>query len=207
MLSESEPSEDDQDDSEAGDMDVDVQPEGSNSSNPNTENEAPKYTVPPRVIGAVEVPARVMNLDRAQKALGRVAPNWIQLLDPKADSIPLYLNPDNPFRRPINSHNATTHNVLLKVTIPKRTGRRRKRGTDSPWEGEVAMTDADAPLQYGTKVCSLAKLDEPRLLRRKMQDNVGNYHVEAVGTINSTHRFRGTLFPDAPPYHRMLMRS
>lgn len=32
---------------------------------------APKYTIPPRVLGAVEIPAVVENVDRAVKAFGR----------------------------------------------------------------------------------------------------------------------------------------
>lgn len=40
-------------------------------------------------------------------------------------------------------------------------------------------------------VCSVARLDDPKILRRKLQDNVGRYKVDAVGVINHTHRFRG----------------
>lgn len=156
---------------------------------------ASTYTVQSRAIGAVELPAQVMNLDRAEKALGRVSLDWRQLIDPQKESIPLYLDPDSPFRRPITSHNAVTHNVLLKVTVPRRTGRRRKRGTDAPWEGELDMADADTATTSATRVCSIARLDHPRVLRRKLQDNVGKYDVEAVGIIHHTHRFRGTCLP------------
>lgn len=48
--------------------------------------------------------------------------------------MPLYLRPDNPTVRPLTSHNAATHNVIVKVTLPKRTGRKRKRGYDAPFE-------------------------------------------------------------------------
>jgi general transcription factor 3C polypeptide 5 (transcription factor C subunit 1) len=34
-------------------------------------------------------------------------------------------------------------------------------------------------------------MDDPRILRKKLEDNVGRYQVEAVGVIKQTHRFRG----------------
>lgn len=57
------------------------------------------------------------------------------------------------------------------------------------------MTDtlAAADDENGTEkgpVKSVARLDDPRILRRKLQDNVGEYEVEAVGIIKHTHRFR-----------------
>ncbi|KAF4988601.1 hypothetical protein FDECE_14979 [Fusarium decemcellulare] len=151
---------------------------------------APKYPIPSRVLGAVEIPAVVENVDRAVKAFGRV-PNLQHVMDTSRNSIPFYLTPESPFCKPIMSHNARSHNVVLKVTVPKRTGRKRKRGTDGPWEGDVEVTDAET--QPGTKeeVSSYARLDDPKVLRRKMADNVDKYQVEAVGIIKNTHRFRG----------------
>jgi hypothetical protein len=43
------------------------------------DGEAPTFTIPPRVIGAVEMPAIVKNIDRAEKALGRVSMDWNQV--------------------------------------------------------------------------------------------------------------------------------
>ncbi|QPC79228.1 hypothetical protein HYE68_009980 [Fusarium pseudograminearum] len=151
---------------------------------------APRYMIPERVIGAIEFPAIVENPDRAVKAFGRV-PHLQHVLDTGRNSIPLYLVPEDPFFKPIMSHNARSHDVVLKVTVPKRTGRKRKRGTDGPWEGDVEVTDAQDQPPANDKVASYDRLDDPKVLRRKMADNVGNYHVEAVGVIRSTHRFRG----------------
>lgn len=89
------------------------------------------------------------------------------------------------------SHNARSHNVVLKVTVPKRTGRKRKRGTDGPWQGDVELQGTDTSASASENVQSVARHDDPRLLRRKLEDNVGRYHVEAVGLIKHTHRFRG----------------
>lgn len=89
------------------------------------------------------------------------------------------------------SHNTRSHNVVLKVTVPKRTGRKRKRGTDGPWQGDIKVGDADAPGDGADKICSIARLDDPKILKRKLEDNVDNYQVEAVGIVKQTHRYRG----------------
>ncbi|OLN86905.1 Transcription factor tau subunit sfc1 [Colletotrichum chlorophyti] len=165
-------------------------PRGSPSPGPHDSNSAPRYPIPKRAMGAVEVPMIVMNLDRAEKAFGNIS-TFQNILDTERNTIPFYLNPESPFRRPIMSHSATSHNVVLKVTVPKRTGRKRKRGTDGPWEGEVDMTDVPGSGPSGEQIYSRSRLDNPKVLRRKLQDNAGDYHVEAVGVIKHTHRFRG----------------
>ncbi|KAH7246413.1 RNA polymerase III transcription factor IIIC subunit-domain-containing protein [Fusarium tricinctum] len=151
---------------------------------------ASRYTVPTRIVGAVEIPAVVENVDRAVKAFGRV-PNLQHVMDAGRNSIPFYLTPENPFCKPIMSHNARSHDVVLKVTVPKRTGRKRKRGTNGPWEGDVEVTGTEDQPPVNEGVASYARLDDPKVLRRKLEDNVDDYHVEAVGIIRNTHRFRG----------------
>lgn len=89
------------------------------------------------------------------------------------------------------SHNARTHNVVLKVTVPKRTGRKRKRGSDGPWQGDVEIPDVAAASEGKEQVASVGRQDEPKVLRKKLADNVGKYEVEAVGVVRHTHRFRG----------------
>ncbi|KAH0497930.1 hypothetical protein TgHK011_005212 [Trichoderma gracile] len=151
---------------------------------------APRYVIPPRELTAVEIPAVVEDVDRAVRAFGR-APSLRHVLDPLRNSIPLYINPEEPFCPPIMSHNARSHNVVLKVTVPKRTGRKRKRGTDGPWQGDIEIQGTDTSASALGDVQSVARRDDPRLLRRKLEDNVGRYHVEAVGLVKHTHRFRG----------------
>lgn len=88
------------------------------------------------------------------------------------------------------SHYASSHNVLFKITVPKRTGRKRKRGSNEPWQSEVdAPTQPTGPGPENLR--SESRLDEPKILRRKLQDNVDQYHAEAVGVIKHTHRYRG----------------
>lgn len=83
----------------------------------------------------------------------------------------------------LRSANVSTNNILLKVTIPKRTGLKRRRGSDSPFD-------------QGTEVRVSGERARPMLkgaqyLFRSMRDNTKSYQVEAVGIINQTHRFRG----------------
>jgi len=33
--------------------------------------------------------------------------------------------------------------------------------------------------------------DAPRVLRRKLRDNIGRYTVEPIGVVHNTHRYRG----------------
>ncbi len=113
-----------------------------------------------------------------------------QILDSASPqiSVPLYLRPNNPTVRPLTSHNALTHNVVLKVKVPKRTGRKRKRGSNDPFEGEV-----EPPAAHPEEVLSREKIDSPKALRRRLRDNVGKYTVEPVGIIRNTHRYRGIV--------------
>jgi general transcription factor 3C polypeptide 5 (transcription factor C subunit 1) len=81
--------------------------------------------------------------------------------------------------------------VVLKVTVPKRTGRKRKRGSKGPWLGDIDFSEPGEQTFDGVNICSTARLDDPKVLRRKLEDNVGKYEVEAAGIIKHTHRFRG----------------
>ncbi|KAJ4302170.1 tau 95 subunit of transcription factor TFIIIC [Collariella sp. IMI 366227] len=155
---------------------------------------APAYTIPPRRLGALEHPMIIKNLDKGIKTFGQH--NAFQAILDSASpqiSVPLYLRYDNPSARPLTSHNALTHNVVLKVTVPKRTGRKRKRGTNGPWEEPEGDVEQAADVEgsiASPEVVSRDRLDTPRVVRRKLQDNVGKYTVEPVGVINNTHRYR-----------------
>lgn len=107
------------------------------------------------------------------------------------------MDPENAFCPSILSHNASTHNVLLKVTVPRRTGRKRKRGTGGPWEGEASASGTAAPQESGLRdqVASQKRADHPKTVLRKLQDNPESYQVETVGVIKHTHRYRGRFSP------------
>jgi len=56
----------------------------------------------------------------------------INCTDPD-ECIPLYLRLRDPTCAPILSQSTSTQNVVLKITVPKRTGRRRKKGSQDPF--------------------------------------------------------------------------
>ncbi|KAK3936157.1 transcription factor tau subunit sfc1 [Diplogelasinospora grovesii] len=156
------------------------------------EEHAPIYTIPDRRLGALEHPLTIKNVDKAIKTFGQNFPLQAVLESASPQiSIPLYLRYDNPTVRPLTSHNALTHNVVVKVTVPKRTGRKRKRGSDGPWEGSVEEANGNDECHPSGQVCSRDRLDAPKVLRRKLSDNVGKYTVEPIGVVTNTHRYRG----------------
>jgi general transcription factor 3C polypeptide 5 (transcription factor C subunit 1) len=86
--------------------------------------------------------------------------------------------------RPLLSTSSASNNILLKVTVPKRTGRKRKRGSDEPFSGVPVTTVNEQPQRRSAKQ-----------LLRSLSDNVGKYQVEPVGLVTRTHVFRGLYFP------------
>ncbi|OIW29567.1 hypothetical protein CONLIGDRAFT_661299 [Coniochaeta ligniaria NRRL 30616] len=154
--------------------------------------QAPSYSIPPRRFGAVEHPMIIKDIDKGIKTFGR-GHSFQTILDSASPqiSVPLYLRPDNPTVRPLTSHNAASHNVIVKVTVPKRTGRKRKRGTDAPFEYHDAPPAKKTPVQGADSILSHSLLDTPSLLRRKLRDTAGRYTLEPVGVVHNTHRYRG----------------
>ncbi|OOO11876.1 Transcription factor IIIC, subunit 5 [Aspergillus oryzae] len=136
---------------------------------------APSYPIPSRRIVTVEHPAIIKNVDKAIDTLrGNTGISKI-LNPPKADSpANLYLRPEDPMSRPIQSTSLPSNNILLKVTVPRRTGRKRKRGSDEPFTG--------------VPVSTLGPEFQPRRsareLLRSLSDNVGRYQIEPVGLVS-----------------------
>ncbi|KAH8888707.1 hypothetical protein GQ53DRAFT_607590, partial [Thozetella sp. PMI_491] len=152
---------------------------------------APSYTIPARKLTAVEHPLIVKDIDKAVKTFGQ-SPSFKSIFDSSVPqlTVPLYLRYENPTVRPIPSFNSPTHNLVLEVSVPKRTGRKRKRGTVGPFEGDIAAS-GHLPAANPPEVYSQSTLDAPKILRRKLRDNVGNYTIKPAGVIKRTHRYRG----------------
>ncbi|KAI1266705.1 hypothetical protein F5Y18DRAFT_382344 [Xylariaceae sp. FL1019] len=174
---------------------IETQPDGRSRSSSISSTDsgypsAPVYDVPSRKIVAIEHPCIVMNLDNGLQSFGS-RPNFRKLVDDSREpqALPLWFRPSNPTSKPIISHHAATNNILLKITVPKRTGRKRKRGTEGPFLGDTEIPDPDAAAKH--VVGSVARKDHPRTILRKLQDNSDRYHVEAVGMIRDSHRYRG----------------
>ncbi|KAI0834139.1 hypothetical protein F5Y06DRAFT_289951 [Hypoxylon sp. FL0890] len=153
---------------------------------------APSFEVPQRKIVAIEHPCVVLNLDKGLATFGQ-DPDFQKLLSdtPDPTSVPLWFRPDNPTSKPLVSHHAATNNILLKITVPKRTGRKRKRGTNDPFTGDVDPVDGTAAISEADQISSVGRRDMPKSILRKMQDNLDDYQVEAVGNVHDTHRYRG----------------
>ncbi|KAB8203882.1 RNA polymerase III transcription factor IIIC subunit-domain-containing protein [Aspergillus parasiticus] len=143
---------------------------------------APSYPIPSRRIVTVEHPAIIKNVDKAIDTLrGNTGISKI-LNPPKADSpADLYLRPEDAMSRPIQSTSLPSNNILLKVTVPRRTGRKRKRGSDEPFTG-VPVSTLGSEFQPRRSA---------RELLRSLSDNVGRYQIEPVGLVSRTHVFRG----------------
>jgi general transcription factor 3C polypeptide 5 (transcription factor C subunit 1) len=98
------------------------------------------------------------------------------------------LRPGDAMARPVQSTNVPSNNVLLKVTVPKRTGRKRKRGSNGPFTGpDAADSEETGPPRRTAKD-----------LLRSLSDNPTNYQIEPVGSIAQTHVFRGLFGHLAP---------
>jgi general transcription factor 3C polypeptide 5 (transcription factor C subunit 1) len=80
----------------------------------------------------------------------------------------------------------TTNNLLLKVTVPKRTGRKRKRGSLGPF-----LTGAELELTFNSLSDSTHKTHvDASTIYRSLQDNASTYKVSVAGVVDETHRFR-----------------
>ncbi|KMU73170.1 hypothetical protein CISG_03431 [Coccidioides immitis RMSCC 3703] len=147
---------------------------------------SPWYTIPAREIVSVEHPCVVKNVDRAIGTLQR-GPGIAEILDPTRPhaAATLSLNPDDGMSRPLFSTSKPANNMLLRVSVPKRTGRKRKRGSQDPYVDDARSTSTLSSSDSGS-------LDAKQLLRR-LRDNAGRYDVEIVGRIDRMHVFRGRV--------------
>ena len=91
--------------------------------------------------------------------------------------------------QPIKSLNVNTNNMLLQITVPKRTGVKRKRSSPIRNHENFSHTN-DFPSKPFPKQ-SVTASNEVRYLLRSLKDNVEHYEIKALGSIYQTHRFRG----------------
>ncbi|RYP11770.1 hypothetical protein DL765_007612 [Monosporascus sp. GIB2] len=166
---------------------------GSASPTPNeSASVAPTFDLPSRKIVAIEHPCIVQNLDKGLDTFGP-RPDFRSLLEDGREriSLPIWLRRDNPTTKPIVSQHASSNGILLKITVPKRTGRKRKRGSNEPFSGDAHRSGGTTGDGVVDRVASFGRQDAPESVLRKMQDNIGRYRAEAVGMVRDTHRYRG----------------
>ncbi|KAJ5442973.1 Transcription factor IIIC subunit 5 [Penicillium cf. griseofulvum] len=142
---------------------------------------APFYAVPSRRLVSVEHPAMIRNVDKAIETLQGNS-GIKSILDPAKEGTPanLVLRPEDAMARSVQSTIVQSNNVLLKVTVPKRTGRKRKRGSNEPF-ADVPESEASEPPSQRTA----------KDLLRSLSDNPSKYQIEPVGRVERTHVFRG----------------
>jgi general transcription factor 3C polypeptide 5 (transcription factor C subunit 1) len=107
--------------------------------------------------------------------------SYCQFLDaPPSEQKPILvkLRPDDAFARGINGTQCQTRNILLKVRLPKRTGRKRRRGSDDPFVPDPEY-GSEKPMPVDAKT-----------FWTMLRDNPENYTVNPVGVIPETYRFR-----------------
>ncbi|KJX96300.1 hypothetical protein TI39_contig677g00006 [Zymoseptoria brevis] len=151
---------------------------------------APFHTVGRGRFVSIEHPSIIKNFERGFASLGGEAlvKNALEhhvgdsRLSSRQNALPepvvgVSLRPNDPLAKKIASTGIETRNILLKVTVPKRTGRKRKRGSDEPF---------NEPAQP-VRECSNPKAAQ---IVRRLRDNADRYSVEAVGMVRETHRFR-----------------
>jgi general transcription factor 3C polypeptide 5 (transcription factor C subunit 1) len=102
------------------------------------------------------------------------------------DTFEVSLRPDDVMAKTILSRKADVRQLVLKVTVPKRTGRKRKLGSDGPFL-------PDRGLQSGSRNTNTKSESEPteaETVLQALRDNKGRSTVQLVGKIDATHRFR-----------------
>ncbi|KAL9599910.1 MAG: hypothetical protein Q9219_003543 [cf. Caloplaca sp. 3 TL-2023] len=153
------------------------------SNEPSESRSAPWSTVPQVPVVGIEHPCAIRNLGRAIDTLGG-SEAVSELIGEASASIEAQFRflPGNRERQPIPSFNSKTSNVLLKITVPKRTGRKRKRGSEN-----VSFESEEPP---GSTPTLISDPDDAQRLVRSMQDNPDRYLIEVVGSVKQTHRFR-----------------
>lgn len=93
--------------------------------------------------------------------------------------------------KPLHSTNVKTNNLLLEITVPKRTGLKRRRGAQGPFHEGIDDQGVSSP--DGRSLKPVSFVGDARHLLRSLRDNPSEYQVEGIGVIGQTHRFRGKL--------------
>lgn len=90
--------------------------------------------------------------------------------------------------KPIVSTNVATNNILLKITVPKRIGLKRRRGAHSPYH--EGLDNTCSPFLNSIDQKKSPSSNDTQFLLRSLHDNIGKYKIQPIGSIDQTHRFR-----------------
>lgn len=167
------------------------------------------HRVPDESLVGVEHPCLIKDVRKAIQSLGgeRKIAKAMQS-EAAQTSIGVSLRPHDVMRKPIPSAVVRTNNILLKISVPKRTGRKRKRGSQCPFTfpsfDSTPSHDDHKSSQYSTvfqKPSSThvgideggsgnSTTDDSSVLLQSLRDNPKKYDVDVVGIVRETHRFR-----------------
>ncbi|KAI9672580.1 MAG: tau 95 subunit of transcription factor TFIIIC [Alyxoria varia] len=134
--------------------------------------------VPNKRLQSIEHPGNVQNVENAISSLGGHK-NVTSFLESKVfgRSLKLRFNSEDPLERPIPSISTKVDNLVLKITVPKWSGRKRKRGSSEPFKHSKESTGCSEEQQF-------------QHILRSIRDNQEIYSVESVGHVETLHRFR-----------------
>ncbi|KAI9822661.1 MAG: tau 95 subunit of transcription factor TFIIIC [Pycnora praestabilis] len=157
------------------------------------------YSIPSKAIVNIEHPCIIHNIDTGIETLGgNKSINRAVNTENRDYVLGLYLRPDDAMCNAVRSTNIVTNNVLLKITLPKRIGRKRKRGIPDlemenlPRRCSVHEFQDSRQLETATSSTHpsvMTRNDDSRLWQ-SLSDNKDKYNIESVGLIEQTHRFR-----------------
>jgi general transcription factor 3C polypeptide 5 (transcription factor C subunit 1) len=133
---------------------------------------APEYIVPNEKLLLVEHPFLVKNPDKAIDMLGGATTLASTIGSNR--SLSLKFDPEDAVSRPVNSLNSLVDNPVLRITVPKRIGK-RKRGS-----GDLFL-----PIQPQHPVTR-----DAQYLLQSMSDNKDNTQVDVVGKVQRSHVWR-----------------
>lgn len=103
-------------------------------------------------------------------------------------SAQLYMHPDDPMSKPLSASSIKTSNVVLQVTVPKRTGLKRRRGELNPYHADMDQLSSSS---LGPELVQTRDhLKSVDYLLRSLRDNAERYKAEPIGSVQITHRFR-----------------
>lgn len=134
------------------------------------EDAAPRLAVPNERIVVVEHPCIVKNVDKASNMLGGSKAIAGTLNHGSKMTLGLKFDPAG---KDIVSLNNKTDNILLRLTVPKCIGK-RKRGSDQPFQ-PLPANDATA---------------DAKTILRSMQDNPQAITATPLGVVENSHVFR-----------------
>ena len=72
-----------------------------------------------------------------------------------------------------------SRDLLLSVKVPKRTGRKRLRGSSEPFTYHGSEAQLEEPADVSTEV-----------VLQRLGDRPDACKIEVIGTVGATHRFR-----------------